>query len=207
MTTCDPHRIGALGLLGVLVLGSVAGCSASDGDPAASSSSTSAAPTATPSAASTSAPAPDAGTASPTSGPATCRSSQLRVRYADDQGGGAAGSRYGSLTFTNVAASQCAMTGWPGVSYVGGGDGQQLGAAADRTGSPTVVVLAPGQRASSTLREVDAGAIGGSCSVTAADGLRVYPPNTTAAVFVRHPQQACRSDTAHLLTIGPVQAG
>ena len=207
MTTCVPRRIGALGLFGVLVLASVAACSSSDGGTAASPSGASAAPATTPSAASTPAPTPDAGTASPTSGPATCRSSQLRVRYADDQGGGAAGSRYGSLTFTNVAASPCAMTGWPGVSYVGGGDGRQLGAAADRTGSPTVVVLAPGQRASSMLREVDAGAIGGSCSITAADGLRVYPPNSTAAVFARHPQQACRSDAANLLTTGPVQAG
>ncbi|KAA1378087.1 DUF4232 domain-containing protein [Aeromicrobium fastidiosum] len=207
MNSFSPRRAGALAALGVVAALALAACSSTGDDPAASSQQSATTPT-TPSPAPTTADttAPPA-SPSPAAGPPTCRAADLTVRYADDAGGGAAGSTYGDLVLTNASGSPCAMTGWPGVSYVGGGDGPQLGAAADRTGTADVIVLGAGQRAEAQLREVRAGDIGGTCSPVEADGLRIYPPNSTTAVFVKHPAEACRSGSAHLLSVGPVRAG
>ena len=151
---------------------------------------------------------PDPTAASPSSngpGPITCQPSQLKVKLAEDHGGGAAGSTYSHLTFTNIGALTCTMTGWPGVSYVGSGHGVQIGSAADRTGSATVINLKSGAVAQAQLRELAAGNFDADCNITAADGLRIYSPNTKAAVFVAHPVQACAAPSKHLMTIGPVR--
>ena len=57
----------------------------------------------------------------------------------------------------------CALYGYPGVSFVSGVGGSQIGkdAARDRTAAPKVVTLAPGQRGSFALRVVDAGSAAG----------------------------------------------
>ena len=209
MSSFSRRRAGALAVLGVVTTLALTACSSTGDDTTASSQQSTATPPTTPSSAPTTAgtTAPPAEPPPSPAGPATCRAADLTVRYADDAGGGAAGSTYGDLVLTNASGTACAMTGWPGVSYVGGGDGTQLGAAADRTGTADVIVLAAGQRATAQLREVRAGTIGGTCSSAQADGLRIYPPNSTTAVFVKHPTQACRSTSAHLLSVGPVRAG
>jgi hypothetical protein len=199
MTIFLRRCLGALACTGLVVV--LSACSSSEHPSAAPAGPTSASPSPSPSAS----PSPTASaTASPRGGTPTCQARQLRVGYADDAGGGAAGSVYGHLVLTNTSASPCAMTGWPGVSYVGGGDGTQLGAPADRTGRAAVIVLPAGGAATSQIQQSEAGNVGGSCSPATADGLRVYPPNSTTAVFVRHPAHACRSSSAHLLTVGPV---
>ncbi|MFC5679685.1 DUF4232 domain-containing protein [Aeromicrobium endophyticum] len=215
MTIIWRLRPGALACLGLVLV--LSACSSSDQTSAAPSSTTSAGQASPPA----SSPAPGSATPAspgPSSSPSptassggtpTCRAGQLRVSYADDADGGAAGSVYGHLVLTSTSTSPCAMTGWPGVSYVGGGDGHQLGAAADRTdrtGSPAVIVLVPGGSAAARLQQAQAGNFEGSCSPAQADGFRVYPPNSRTAVFVEHAAQACRSGSAHLLTIGPVIA-
>jgi hypothetical protein len=123
----------------------------------------------------------------PTSAPAGaggCPTSQLRVALGTSQG--AAGSVFVPLVFTNAGGTSCTLTGYPGVSYVTGDTGQQVGQPASRdAGSVTTVRLAPNASASSTLREVNpANFPPEQCLPTAVRGLRVYPPGQTAAAFV-----------------------
>jgi hypothetical protein len=90
----------------------------------------------------------------------------------------------------NVGSSACALYGYPGVSWVAGADGHQVGAAATRQPDPTggaegAVTLAPGALASAPLDIVDAAAIPQSaCKPVPVRGLRVYPPGNTAAMFI-----------------------
>ncbi len=166
---------------------------------------------ATPSATATSTPSPSSSASgdsddsavagSSSSGtPPTCATRDLTVAVAPSRGGGSAGSTRLSLTFTNTSGDTCVMTGWPGVSFVGGGDGKQVGVPAQRSGTPDVITLEPDARAVSDLTESDPGANG--CS-TPTDGFRVYPPNNKAAVFVKQAGQACADDEP-LLTVEPV---
>lgn len=175
----------------------VGGCSRSNDNKA------SAKPTTTDATSRTPAPA-TASTSRPT-GAATCQPPQLRVKLTEDPGGGAAGSDYSHLIFTNIGGKTCLMTGWPGVSYVGSSNGTQLGSSADRTGSATIITLKPGAVAQAQLKESAAGNLSPDCIITPADGLRVYSPNTKAAVFIAHSTQACASLSKHLMTIGPVE--
>jgi hypothetical protein len=93
------------------------------------------------------------------------------------------------LTFTNTSDDACKLVGYPGLSEVGGGDGTRLGNAASRTdddGTPTV--LKPNGHAVAELRGVnvdkDGGPLGQDCKATKADGFRIYPPNSKAAMYV-----------------------
>jgi hypothetical protein len=94
------------------------------------------------------------------------------------------------------------------VSFVAGTQGRQVGApAARQVGSAPVVLLAPGQVASSTLGIVEAGNFGTSCQMTAVDGLRVYPPNRTTALYVPHSDTGCANSQDVTLTVRPLLAG
>lgn len=137
-------------------------------------------------------PAP-ASTTSPAATPPTCRAGGLQVGERSPAGGGAAGSNYLLLAFRNTSSSTCVLDGHPGVSFVGGGDGSQVGAAADRTGGVQRVVLQPGATTSSLLRVVDPGVYDAdTCAPTTADGFRVYPPDSRASVFVAFRTTACQ---------------
>jgi hypothetical protein len=197
--TREKWSVLALTLIVVAMI--VGGCTRSD-ENKASHKATATTPTAKPTPKPTPTPTPPISNAS---GPATCQPTQLKVKLAEELGGAAAGSVYSHLTFTNVGAHTCAMTGWPGVSYVGDGNGTQIGSPAGRTGSATVITVKPGAVAEAQLREVDAGNESADCIITPADGLRVYSPNTKAAVFVHHTVEACAAPSTHLMTIGPVR--
>ncbi|MGH3624742.1 MAG: DUF4232 domain-containing protein, partial [Sciscionella sp.] len=100
---------------------------------------------------------------------------------------------YRPLRFTNSSGSTCTMIGYPGVSYVAGDNGVQVGAAAVRTGGNRVLVtLAPGQVASATVgfTQVD-NFDPAACQKTAVRGLRVYPPHDTASLFIANPGFGC----------------
>ncbi len=162
-------------------------------------------------------------TAATTSTPATttpattaaggrCATSQLRVTLG--QGSGAAGSVYVPLVLTNASSSICTVFGYPGVSYVAGSAGAQVGAAATRSGgSGAVITLSPGASASSTLQEVEGGNFpANECQPTPVVGLRVYPPGQTAAAFVAlpSPTTGCAgtlTNGQYLLSVGPLVAG
>jgi hypothetical protein len=99
---------------------------------------------------------------------------------------GAAGSTYRDLIFTNTGSRTCELRGFPGVSYVAGDDGLQVGPSAEMTGERGGEVrILPGGTAAATLRLVNVQNYDEAvCRPTPVRGLRVYPPGDTAALFV-----------------------
>jgi hypothetical protein len=143
-------------------------------------------------------------TASGTTGLGTCAVGDLRVTLGAPSG--AAGSTIRPIVFTNTGSGPCELHGFPGVSFVGDGNGTQLGAAADQDQSAPVTqyTLQPGDAVHALLKIVQAANVAG-CTAKTADGLRVYPPHSSDAVFVKASGlTACTESTVHLLTIQPV---
>ncbi|MGO4191995.1 DUF4232 domain-containing protein [Arthrobacter sp. YAF17] len=189
----------------------LAGCGA--GTPQSQASSTPAAsPTSSESQpASSGAAAADSGASTPTpavpapAGPALCKAAGLTATT-DSTGGGAAGSVYMQLLLTNTGSEPCLLFGFAGVSLTAGPDGDPIGAAAARdTTPPTEVLLEPGQAGAATLRYTQARNYP-DCTVVAAAGFRVYPPEDTASLFVAQPRDACSNAGINLLTVGAFQA-
>ncbi|MET3637492.1 DUF4232 domain-containing protein [Curtobacterium oceanosedimentum] len=119
--------------------------------------------------------------------------------------GGAAGSTYVHLALRNTGSTTCTLQGWPGVSFVGGGSGAQIGAPAtrDEASAHPTVTLAPGAVAVAPLKITQAENYPtATCDPVAADGFRVYPPGSTESLFVRDSGvTACRSTDAGLLSV------
>lgn len=137
----------------------------------------------------------------------TCTQSDLKYSVKAAGGGGAAGSNYLLLTFTNTTGNNCWLDGYPGVSFVGYGNGTQLGAAAKRSTGTAVrsVELNPGHSTTSLLQILNAGDFAATdCAPTTADGFRIYPPASTKAGYVPFKTQACQRSGAKQLTISPV---
>jgi hypothetical protein len=136
-----------------------------------------------------------------------CKAGDLRVSL----GGGdaAMGHTYRTLRFTNVSGHSCTLRGFPGVSYVAGDDGHQVGAPAARTGnSGTSIRLANGQTASTTVgmanvHNYDAA----TCKPQSIRGLRVYVPDERAAKFVQLNGTGCGNAKVQQLTVKALQAG
>ncbi|AGW42283.1 hypothetical protein O159_23220 [Leifsonia xyli subsp. cynodontis DSM 46306] len=126
-------------------------------------------------------------------------------------GGGAAGSVEVTLVLTNGGSEPCALQGWPGVSFVGDGNGVQLGQPAefDRSAPHPTVRLAPGGTAHAPLKIAQALNYDQSeCQPQKADGFRVYPPGSTTALFVKDGAfTACTSASVSLLTVGALVGG
>ena len=125
--------------------------------------------------------------------------------------GGAAGSTYEPLVFTNKGSATCTLDGYPGVSFVAPQTGKQVGAAASRNPqhAATSVSLAAGASASAMVQVVNhANYDPASCKATTVSGLRVYPPGSTTAAYVpfTHTQQAC-STSVNQLSVQAVVAG
>lgn len=154
-------------------------------------------PTATPGA-----PAP-AGTPTPIPPPAPTMCSTSQLSGAVGPIGGAAGTETTKLILTNTGQVACTLQGWPGVSYVGDGNGTQIGPAAtfDRTQAAPTVTLQPAGQASAPLRIF--GTNGPDCGITHADGFRIYPPGQKASLFVKSPTIAACS-TSPDLEVGPL---
>lgn len=151
--------------------------------------------------------------ASGSSAPATrpCPTSRLRATVTAGAGAGA-GHAYPYLVLTNTGTDPCTLTGYPGVSFVGGGNGTQLGAAATREagGVPlTTLTLAPSASAHSQLSVATAANYDpATCRPKQADGFRVYPPDQTQALFVATTAYtACQDPAVSLLIVRPLQAG
>jgi hypothetical protein len=138
------------------------------------------------------------------SGPARCNSGDLRGSLTEPNG--AAGSTYYMLVLTNTGTSSCLLQGYPGVSWVTGSSGQQVGAPAERQpGNAPALVLAPGTSAQAVLRVLDAGNFGASCGLTPTDGLRVYPPNDYSALFISQAGEGCTNVNDVVLYVAPFQ--
>jgi hypothetical protein len=206
----------ALAAGAVLAL-TVAGCSGAPTVTAPPSRTDSAAPSSTAEAAPTTTTEPSGsgeqaggGGAAPAQpgGPVPCRAGTLSVTLGP--GGGAAGTVYAPLRFSNKGSRPCVIQGFAGVSYVTGDNGTQVGPAAERDGVKGVpVTLAPGAVASASLAMVQVLNYDESvCKPTPTRGLRVYPPGDTASVFVPIAGTGCAgSPPGPQLRISTVKAG
>lgn len=143
---------------------------------------------------------------------AVCQSTALKVTVDTSQAGGAAGSIYYPVNFTNTSDAPCGLYGYPGMSFVtaAGSDGQQIGAAAQRNpgfGNLSVRLPADGV-AHAWLQVAQAGNYPASaCQPVTAHWLRVFPPGDTVARYVDVSFSACASASTPLLTVTPVRSG
>jgi hypothetical protein len=143
---------------------------------------------------------------------AMCQAASLKVAVNGGAAGGAAGSIYYPVNFTNISGSPCQMFGFPGVSFVTGdsGTGHQIGAAAQENPSyaKQPVRLAADGVAHAWLQVAEAGNYPSStCEPVTARWLRVFAPGNTVAIYVSHAFSACSSADAPLLTVMPVRGG
>jgi hypothetical protein len=106
---------------------------------------------------------------------------------------GTAGTMYRGLVFTNTSGRVCTIQGFPGVSFVAGEDGHQVGEAAIRTGEKgPVITLRPGAAATAPVGFRNVGHFDPAvCGPTPVRGLRVYPPHDRRAVFVPFATTGC----------------
>jgi hypothetical protein len=140
------------------------------------------------------------------SGPGRCKLAHLKVSLSE--GEGAAGSTFYLVRLTNKTRATCRTGGFGGVSLVGGGDGRQIGAPADRVEKTKLraVTLKAGASAEAKLQVSSAENYpANKCRPVQAEGFRVYPPNETRSAFVHSPATACRNDAVHLLRLSPYQ--
>lgn len=158
-----------------------------------------------------SAPAPGPGTSSPVPSPSPlapagtgqCPTSALRGSIG--QANGAAGSIYFPLEFTNVSGDTCTMFGYPGVSFVTGPSGSELGGGAVRnpTFAPQSVTLDPGATAHATLQVAIAENYPRSvCDPVTAHWLRVYPPDQFDPLYIRFTAATCTGSIEGGTTLG-----
>ncbi len=130
-----------------------------------------------------------------------CTAADMSAAY---RGGDAATShRFGKIVLTNTSDAACRIKGYGGLSYVGGGKGVQVGAAADRDRATKVrpFVVLPGGHAWSEVSETTTGPYSAKeCKPRPVDGFRVYVPDETASLYVKHPTTGCAAGDVHLLS-------
>ena len=185
-------RIGAASAVAGVLIGATA-CTATPPTtprtPVPPSTSADTAPTATPAAAGTRAIKPAEQTDATTL--PRCTTGELSLSLGT--GDAATGSVYRPLIFTNTSSHTCELRGFPGVSYVAGDDGHQVGPAADMSGERGgQVAVAPGGRAQAQLQLVNVQNFDpAACHPVPVRGLRVYPPGDTASLFVQMDGTGC----------------
>lgn len=147
------------------------------------------------------APKPDTGSGT------ECKVADLKLSLSG--GDAAAGTTYRNLVFTNKGGRTCTIQGFPGVSYVTGDDGHQVGPAAYRVGKKgPVITVQPGASAISDIgfvqvRNYDPAV----CKPTEVRGLRVYPPHEYDSMFVEAPGTGCAgTPPGNQLTVATVRA-
>ena len=201
----------SLAVTAAAAAGLLAGCASASTNQAGTAPADGAAPGKTATAGGTGA-AGTGSAASGTAGLALCQPSSLHVTVNASQAGGAAGSTYLPVDFTNTSSSPCGLYGYPGMSFVtaGDGSGSQIGAPAQENPSfgKVPVQLAAGGAAHAWLQVAEAGNYpAATCQPVTAHWLRVYAPGETQALYVSHAFDACSSDSAPLLTVMPVRSG
>ncbi|MFJ9315657.1 DUF4232 domain-containing protein [Pimelobacter simplex] len=202
------HRLALLAGLTFALALVVSACGTDEGGDATPQPGTSSAGSGTPGSG-TSSERMSAGASESAAGPRACTAAQLSLLVRPAKGGGAAGSQYTEIVLTNSSDSPCTTGGFGGVSYVGGGDGSQIGAPARRVdaGHVLTLTLEPGEAAVQVLRETRAENYSrADCDPVAVDGLRVYPPNETHSLYAAHPTTGCASRSIELLEVEPYHA-
>lgn len=111
------------------------------------------------------------------------------------------------LRFTNISKRVCRLTGAPGVSYVSGDDGHQVGRPADRIVGHQPVVLIPNATASAGLF-LSSAPRKSACRQVAVRGIRVYPPDSYRAAYLPLPEVTCKPPQSRsYLEVGPILPG
>ncbi len=120
-----------------------------------------------------------------------CKSGDVKLSLG--QGDSGAGSTYRPLLITNASSEPCTIQGFPGVSYVAGADGHQVGKDAFREGTKgNAVKLNPGQTAAADIQFVNVRNFDpATCQPTPVKGLRIYLPQETASNFVPSDGTGC----------------
>jgi hypothetical protein len=184
----------------LLVLAALAACTANPAPGGPSAPSSAGEPTMSPSPAT-------ARPVAPTPGLVRCVTSGLTVGVVD--GPNAAGHIGLVIVFKNVTSSPCTMSGYPGISFVTGPSGTQVGDAAARAsaaGNP-VSVRPRGQAHAALLLGQVANYPAGSCRPTRAAGIRVYPPGETTALYVASAREVCAGTGLGFAEVYPIDAG
>jgi hypothetical protein len=143
-----------------------------------------------------------------------CSTAGLSGTVNTSQGGAAAGSTYYPLNLTNTSKSSCYLYGYPGVSFVTGPSGSQIGEPASRNPAvaPRTVILDPGGTAHVTVQVVDALNYSKSdCKPVTAHWLKVFPPGEFTALYVKFTATTCSvklpSKLGVPLTVDAVKGG
>jgi hypothetical protein len=137
-----------------------------------------------------------------------CPASGLVIWAGEEPGGGAAGSVYYRIEFTNLSTATCTVKGYPKVNAVDL-KGKRIGAFATREKGKAAkgVTLAPGQSATAQLRIVDAlNFPADKCKVTTAAGLRVSVPGGSGNKVAPLAFETCVRASSKTLSVAPVQA-
>ncbi|MBQ6644095.1 MAG: DUF4232 domain-containing protein [Saccharopolyspora sp.] len=138
--------------------------------------------------------------------PDNCTAGELEVSLS--RGDSGMGHTNSDLRFTNNGERACTLQGSPGVSFVAGDSGQQIGEPAERApkSEGQLITLQPGESASSPLSIAKSGMYSpDECRPQAVRGLRIYAPGDTASMFVEHEQQACSTPPQPQLTVEVVR--
>jgi hypothetical protein len=148
--------------------------------------------------------------AAPTAAAASkaCSASKLVVGAGEEPGGGAAGSVFYRVEFTNLSSRTCTLFGFPTVSAVSL-TGKQIGAPATHAPSKKVkaVKLAQGQTATAQLQIVEAlNYPTDKCRPTWAAGLRIGIPGGSGSKVAPLAFQACALTGSQVLSVGAINA-
>ena len=199
-------------------LAAACGSTSSGGNAAGGPASTPATASSPASSAASSAP-PTTGATTPATPPSTpsdplCSTADLSAAVNTSPGGAAAGSTYYPLNFTNTSKSSCYLFGYPGVSFVTGPSGSQIGEPASRNPAvaPATVILAPGGTAHVTIQVVDALNYSKSdCQPVTAHWLKVFPPGQFTALYAKFSSLTCSaklpSKLGSALSVDAVKGG
>ncbi|MFG1789908.1 DUF4232 domain-containing protein [Nocardia sp. NPDC049149] len=136
---------------------------------------------------------------------AACTAADLDIALGRQ--GGAAGSIYVPVVFTNTGKTPCTLAGYPDISLAAGTPPTPLGPAADHktdSTAPASVTLAPTEAAHATLRYAQAGNF--DCERTPAQYLLVSPPAQPARPLP-FSVDACTKPAHQLLHVDPIKPG
>lgn len=135
-----------------------------------------------------------------------CTKNHLITKYRPGDSG--MSHSYGRIVLRNISVQRCFIRGYGGLSYVGKGNGTQIGAPADRVRAriPTTI-LKPGDQVRSEISETSAAAYPAKrCRPVEVDGFRVYAPDETRSWYIEHPTTGCANPRIHLLEHKPYRS-
>jgi hypothetical protein len=109
-------------------------------------------------------------------GPAACTAKQLRTAAGGSDAG--AGHVYLAVKFTNISATACTLSGYPGVAGLDAAGHQIVQATRDTTSKVVSVSLKPGKSATATIRAANVPSGNATSCPPSYVAVVVTPPNT-----------------------------